>query len=136
MELTLSEPTKAENTIVMYRYSDYVTVSGYCDDYDNYHISSRTVRLRLEEYSVIKTTAKGVWIRFYESKSQKRFILLGTRRQFCFMTIDEAAFSFQKRKEKQITIYRARIAQAEIALRLSKEGLTSQSDLPFSLGRK
>lgn len=72
------------------------------------------LRVTLRMYEVIKTTPKGVWLMSF---GPNRFVLKDARKRFACPTIEEAKASFIARKKRQISIYTARVHQAEHAVR-------------------
>lgn len=106
-------------TDVLYRYEDVLVTSALGE----YGISQVDVKLR--EYPILKKTAKGMWIdlcgmgpfkRATLDSGTRRFVLDRSTKQFACKTIQEARKSFVARKCRQISIYKARLGQAERAL--------------------
>lgn len=73
------------------------------------------LRVELREYDVTKQTAKGFWLDL--GFGGKRFVLSGARKKFACLSKTDAATSFKARKNRQISIYKARLADAQEALR-------------------
>lgn len=111
---------------VLYRYVDSLVSTGY--SFDGEPTGSR-VDVRLHEFTVLKRTAKGAWIALWGgfrpiegmSRADRRFVLDQGRKRFAHETPNLALASFIARKNKQINIYRARVRNAEIALRRAQE---------------
>lgn len=88
---------------------------------DGYLSITGDVKVYLQKYKVVKETPKGVWLQYLsifvtQGDSDRRFVLIGTRKQFACPTIEQALESFVARKKAQIRIYTARIKRAERAL--------------------
>lgn len=101
---------------VWYRYRAQSYASA--DEDDRVFVSSP--RLELDTYPVISHTPKGVWLDEYGTK---RFVLASARKRFACPSEPEARASFVARKERQIRILEAQIANAREALRLAEERL-------------
>lgn len=76
-------------------------------------------------FKVVGVTPKGVWLTFTYGKDHfafderdKRFVLLEARKRYACPTIEEAKESFIARKTRQARIYRARMEDAEEAIRI------------------
>lgn len=86
-------------------------------------IVARVRCVELQEYEILRTTPKGVWIRrgsSYGLHGDERFVLLGARKRFACPTKEEALESFIARKKAQKRIYEARARHAERALKIAK----------------
>lgn len=81
--------------------------------------SENGVRIRLEEYDVIKHTRCGVWIKDFVRG--KRFVNSNARKKFALPTKEEAKKSFIARKERQIRILEAQLDRAKHALQFIEE---------------
>ena len=96
-----------------YRYEDHRTCS--CDEFDN--VSRGPMQLHLRMYPVLRTTAKGFWIRYgYD----ERWVSNVGKKRFACLDQKEALAGFRKRKERQIAILSARLDDAKAALELAK----------------
>lgn len=85
--------------------------------------------IELEEFRVIRTTPKGVWLAHHDLwphdpdvKTGETFVLNGTGRRFAHPTRELALQSFIARKQRQIKILRQQLTRAETALRLARRG--------------
>lgn len=76
--------------------------------------SHTIVRVEKREYSVIKTTPKGVWLDL--GFGGKRFVRTDARKQWASPTEEAAKKHFIARKNRQIGILRAQIQHVEEAL--------------------
>ncbi len=105
---------------VWYRYED-ARYAAPVDEFDR-PIGSGELKVHLRQYEVIRHTPKGVWLRGARSGPwdfrDGRFVLKDARKRFACPTIDEAKQSFIARKQRQARIHRARVNQAEEAIRL------------------
>ena len=98
-----------------YRYEDSLEI----DEYDRvYNI------VTCYEFPVIRKTKCGVWIATFSEKS-KKFILEGEGKRYAYPTEEAAQKSFIKRKERQMSIYAARIERAKRAIAI----LLHESDM-------
>lgn len=97
-----------------YRYEDCL-VSGSPNESGDY--GTPYVQVHLRKYDIVKTTPKGVWVKYWGNQSGKKFILLKARKQFACVTEEEARKSFLARKARQLGIYHARIRNIEEAIR-------------------
>lgn len=92
-----------------------------------------SIEVHLRRYVVIKHTPKGAWLEFWPTATgkprlvgvelsfgdrQKRFVLKGATKRFACPTEKEAKESFIARKEKLISIMKARIYYAEQAMNI------------------
>jgi hypothetical protein len=107
-------------TEIFYRYED-VQYAAPVDEFDR-PLGFGSLEIQLREYTVLKHTAKGVWIdldgagAFRRIPGGARFVLLNARKRFACPTIAEARASFLARKRKQIRIHKAQVARAERAI--------------------
>lgn len=90
------------------------------DDFNNMVGESQVV-VTLHEFKVLSHTRKGVWI---NHGGRKKFILKEALRRFAAPTVAEAKRDFIARKNRQISIYAARIETAEKALALIEDAWT------------
>lgn len=89
------------------------------DEYDMPTGRGRMV-LHLRKMKVVKHTQKGVKLSGLSySELAPRLVLHAGRKKFACKTVEEAWDSFVARKNAQIRIYKARIADAQAALELS-----------------
>lgn len=90
--------------------------------------SSCRVEIQVGAYEVLKHTPTGTRINDYRSRAsgKGRLISRNWHKQWACPSIDEAIKSFVARKERQIRIYKARIATAEEALQLVNAHLTTE----------
>lgn len=102
---------------VWYRYQDSLRAGSYIDDFESMVGPSQVV-VTLHEYRVLRHTPKGVWIAHWGGK---KFVLKEARRRFAAPTVAEAKRDFIARKNRQISIYAARIGTAEKALALIED---------------
>ena len=73
----------------------------------------RQVKIVHHRFDVIKKTPKGCWIDVY---GQKRFVRDNARNRYACESIDLAKESFIARKNRQIWIYKGKIADITSAL--------------------
>ena len=105
---------------IWYRYME----TQYAAPLDEYErpMGYGSVQINLNEYKVIKETAKGVWLTYAQpyflTDKWKKFVLLGSRKKFACPTKEEAMVSFIARKRAQIRIYKDRLESAEMALEI------------------
>ncbi len=94
-----------------YRFSESVT---YNIKFDSYFLELCSVKLKLEEYKVIKKTACGVWINL--GVGEKKFVLEKAKKRWACPTIEEALISFEYRKRKQVKILKDQLEISSKAL--------------------
>lgn len=92
---------------------DYVR---YAPPLDEFERPCGIGRLELwhQTYRVIRGTPKGVWLEILPG--HKRFVLIGSKRQYASPTLAAAKHKFRKRKERQMAILKAKIREIEEAL--------------------
>lgn len=100
---------------VLYRYEDYLEAAG-VDEWD-IPVGRPRVRVVLHQFPVIRWTPKGAWISL--GAGERKFVLLTARKRYALRTRREALLSFIKRKKRQCVILRARLRNAEDALRIA-----------------
>jgi len=105
---------------VWYRYEE-VRYSPGTDEYGDPLPYRGRLEVKLDEYEVIKTTPKGVWIRLYSWGNEKRFILRGARKRYACPTKEEAIESFRARKERQRRILTSQLEDVNDALNYIKD---------------
>lgn len=76
------------------------------------------VELYWSTYSVLRRTTKGVWLQ--RPFAKPRFVLHTATKRFANPTRYGALVSLRARQTRKISIYRARIVEAEEAIRLSE----------------
>lgn len=103
---------------VAYRFEDV----RYAGDEEG---TSGPLLVKIRKYPVLKKTPKGFWID--AGFGTKRFILEAARKQFACRSKRKALASFIARKNRQISIYAARLADAREALNMAKIGLYSRT---------
>lgn len=103
-------------TMNLYRYEDrvYSTVSFGVNGGEEYGVTP--VQLSLMEFDVISETPCGYWIIW---PMEKYWVSKTAKKRFAYPTKEEALRSFRKRKERQISIYSARLKRAKEALALT-----------------
>lgn len=101
----------------MYRYEEVHYHPG-VDEQDNPLPGPGRTAVHLIIFKVLKKTPKGVWI---GEETDKRFVLLGTTRQYASITKREALLSFIRRKYKHIEILESRKKAAQRALDIGKQ---------------
>lgn len=105
-----------------YRYEDvnYCTSSG--DEYGDVSWHSSHTAVELRRYTILKRTPCGMWIADtpHGSCSDKRFVNLKATKKFACLTRTDAIKSFIRRKMRQASIYKARLARAEQALAIAR----------------
>lgn len=73
----------------------------------------------LEKYKMIKETPCGWWIvneygfKYNRDFTDKKWVSKTARKRFAYPTKEEALFNFEKRKDCQIKILKARLNKAE-----------------------
>lgn len=95
----------------VYRYEE--VVYGYGDEWGN--SSWACVRVELRTYNITKRTPKGYWIS-YSWGGKFKFVLANAKKKFAHQTLEAAAESFIRRKERQIGILKGQLERAETAL--------------------
>jgi hypothetical protein len=120
---------------IWYRYVD-VAYAAPTDEFGESRHSRGSIEIQLREYSVIRHTAKGVWLDMslgggwsIVGQPDQRFVLNDARRRFACPTREEALASFVARKRAQIRIYRARVFRAECALRSAERVSIKNAEL-------
>lgn len=103
-----------EKPIQYYRYED--VGESYGTEEDGYYTD---LHIRLREYQVVKTTPCGVWIQ--EFMDRRHFVRSDTRKRFAWPTKVEAKESFLRRKQKQLRILQAHVAEVLRAIELGKD---------------
>ena len=102
-----------ETGAVLYRYEDHI-YSGGIDEADR-PIPGKT-EVVLREFSVVRWTPKGVWIRTPDlPPDNEKFVLLTARKKFACPTKEEALQSFIERKKSQVRILTKQLEKAKIA---------------------
>lgn len=89
-------------------------VGSFDDDGDPYGTSYS--QLYAYEYPILKVTRCGKWIR---AKGERKFVLDTSRKRFAHETLELALESFRARRQRQISILKARLAAAEEELALA-----------------
>lgn len=75
------------------------------------------MRIELSEFDVLKTTPKGFWINAWTGK---RFVRNEGKKRFACLSKSDAMTSFNARKQRQKSIYEARLADCVEAIELAK----------------
>ncbi len=97
-----------------YRY-DETHYAPPADEYGEYH-GKGSIRIHLNEYTVIRRTPKGVWLSRWPvtlwlgeeaGDREERFVLKDAWKRFACPTKEEAQASFIARKKRQLKILRA-----------------------------
>lgn len=109
----------------LYRYEDRVRVSGYSDEWDNYHVTSRKTEVYLRKFEIIRRTRKGAWIE-WDQPEGKRFILLSARKRFACDNELDALESFVARKAAQSRILAGQLKRAGEARLIGQVMLTKK----------
>ena len=102
--------------MVRYRYIDEVTY---------YHCRKPEVRILLEEYKVLKLTAKGCWIDYY---GDQKFLLNGARKCFAYASLTEAWNSFMIRKRRQLDHRKRAFDSVQLVLAKATGSTADQPD--------
>lgn len=121
-----------------YRYCETVYSHIIYDDEGCYLFGKNSignVKIELEKFKVVKLTPRGLWLsRMYinwkgeeETLTDKKFILLDSRKKFAHPTKEEALESFIQRKASQVKIVKRQLDVAKRALDLGKELQREQS---------
>lgn len=92
----------------------------------------------LRAFDVVRETPKGVWLHAYPRHRAPRtingvpavFVLRDATKRWACPTIEEAVASWQARKAKQLSIYRARAAAVEQATGRLSQILARSAGLP------
>lgn len=100
-----------------YRFSTYKEGLGYVTEWDDFISTGHIVKIRVDQYLVVKHTPKGVWL---DLGWRKRFVLRDSRKQFACPTLELARDSFIARKQRQICILKGNLKDAEDALRIAQ----------------
>ncbi len=103
-----------------YRYEE-IRYAPVADEYGERH-GKGNMEIRLREFTVDKTTPKGVWI---FARDGRRFVRRDTNKRYACPTVEEAVESFKARKRRQIRILSNRLHDAEEALTRMKSGRLS-----------
>lgn len=104
---------------IWYRFVD-VRYAAYVNEFGEAEGVGR-LEVRLDQYTVVKTTPKGVWLslRFGDfTCGSNRFVLRDAHKRFACPTIEDAKVSFIARKTRQRKIHAAAVARAEEAMRI------------------
>jgi len=105
--------------------------------YDSYPVYESRVRVYESQFKLLKETPCGYWIvdRYYRDElvhwtgSVKKWVSKTSRKRFAYPTKEEAMTSFKARKNRQISILKYQIKNAEQALAYA------DIDYPLSIGR-
>ncbi len=100
-----------------------VVVYSYVDEWENAY--SGRPKAEWQQYEVIKTTPKGVWLK-KGWWGQKRFVLRDAKKRFACPTKAEAKESFISRKKRQISILTTQLNSAKEALACGSVVSTSE----------
>ncbi len=93
----------------LYRYEE-VCFAAPLDEHDNPILGlSPNIKLYCYSYEVTRTTNCGFWL------PGTKWVSNSSKKRFAHPTKDEAYRSFQKRKERQISILKAQLRHAELA---------------------
>lgn len=89
---------------------------------DHWYDGYGSVTLMFDQFRVLKTTLKGVWISTpYQNKKGKKFILNDARKRYAYPTKELALNSMIIRKSRYISIMRSKIEETEAVLNAAKE---------------
>jgi hypothetical protein len=103
----------------MYRVESQRVSSGYTDESGEYVSSGKGYsRLYAYQFPVLKLTKCGKWIR--DASGERRFILNTSNKRYACETLELAVMSFKARRERQISILKARLRAAEQELALAR----------------
>ncbi len=108
-----------------YRYDD-THYAPSLDESEN-PVGEGQTRVHLYELTVKKITPKGVWVAW--GFCAPRFILLTATKRYACPTKAEALESLRRRRERQRSIYMARIRKIDKTLHLVKALATGKSEL-------
>lgn len=114
-----------------YRYvlREYARMSGI--DGEPVHSYFPDPRLVLEEYHLVRETAKGYWISYGSYigfHSSARWVSKTSRKRFAYPTKEEALHNFVKRTQKRIHILRRQLESSEQGLILATRLKTETDD--------
>lgn len=98
--------------VYFYRYEDR-RYASMLNEYDE-PMGRGRMQIDLRKFRVVKETPCGVRLDI------GRFVNTSSRKKFACATEDEAMESFKARKRRQASIYAARLADAEEALRIAE----------------
>lgn len=70
----------------------------------------------LEEFNINRETPKGYWITDRTVFTAARWISKTGRKRYAYPTIEEAAISFRKRRERYVNILKAQLTEAMASL--------------------
>lgn len=106
---------------VAYRY-DEIWQGGYAFDHSGepYRCGLPTVKIYLNTFPVRRFTPKGFWIG--TSRFDEQFICHSWRKKFAHLNVPDAAVSYRRRKEVQISKLRAQLELAKTALEVFERG--------------
>lgn len=96
-----------------------VELDGFLYRYQETHWVNDRLSLALHRFPIRKLTPCGVQIDVW---GRRRFVNLGSHKRYACPTEAEAMESFKARKQRQVGILRYRLAEAEAALRLERDG--------------
>lgn len=81
---------------------------------------SSELKVDLAKFKVIKETPKGAWVECPPFDG-KRFVLNGSGKRLCHETIELALESFIARKQRAVLILKARLRDAEEAIKIAQK---------------
>lgn len=110
-------------TRVLYRYDQTLIGHGGHDEVGEWRHSHTEVEVDMYQYPVVKETPKGVWVNvrysYYPGMEFSRYdckwVSNTTRKRFAYPTPEEALSSFKYRKQRQISILKVQLRNAERA---------------------
>lgn len=109
-------------TKFLYRYEEIQTQEILIPDPKE---ASRSMRLYLKEFPIIKETRCGCWISL--GYSFKKFVKLNARKKWAHPTPEEAMAGFRARKERQLRILKGQMLRTQAALYLQAENAIPMS---------
>ena len=109
-----------------HRFEDYLEGPG-VDEYER-PLGPSQVRIRHQQFRVLRKTPCGVWI---NEGYRERFILTDARKHFACPTVEEAKASYIARKGRQIRILSGKLRKAKLALAMISKGVDGEFGLSF-----
>lgn len=94
--------------------------------YEVINWTDHKIQLVLHEFPILRKTPCGIKIEQWSGK--ERFIHEFAKKKFAWPTKEEALISFRARKKRQISILKAQLRKAELALTLEPDEMGYISD--------
>lgn len=110
-----------------YRYVDFLESSGGYDVTGEWEPGPSSLRVRIEQFEVVRKTPKGAWI--IDNSGDRRLILDHWFNKFANPTLEGARRDFIARKKKLIAIQEARIRDAKLAVATAEKNVLEDSGI-------